>query len=43
MKNIAIKVIGIVAVFTLALGIYSPTEKNSDSIVMLMEHGNGGG
>ncbi|WP_277926461.1 MULTISPECIES: hypothetical protein [unclassified Bacillus cereus group] len=43
MKNIAIKIIGIVAVFTLALGIYSPTEKHSNSIAMLMEHGNGGG
>ncbi|CAM4046187.1 hypothetical protein [Bacillus manliponensis] len=43
MKNITIKVLGLVAVFTLAIGVYSPVEKSNGPVKMLVEHGNGGG
>lgn len=43
MKKALIKLVGVVAVFTLALGIYSPSEHQQGSIIMLSEHGDGGG
>lgn len=43
MKKITIRVLGIMAAFTLVIGIYSPTEKDYSHVHTLMEHGDGGG
>ncbi|WP_259300275.1 hypothetical protein [Bacillus clarus] len=43
MKKTTINLIGILAAFTLVLGIYIPTEKTQSPIMTLVEHGDGGG
>lgn len=43
MKKMTIKVLGIITIFTLAIGVYSPTENNHHSVQSLMTHGDGGG
>ncbi|WP_257152733.1 hypothetical protein [Bacillus thuringiensis] len=44
MKKVTIKLLGFITALTLALGIYSPTDKNqSPQLAKMMTHGDYGG